>query len=300
MQKSDFKKIDPSFYPVYRSFAGTFFPESCERSWANLLLYMHTYDWHAAVINDNLWIASFRENYIFFPLGRMIEPAVLSTVLKEFCNLCGTGECTLGDVPEKYPQFCAGASELMIFENDPGEADYIYDLQHLQSFSGSKLRKRHNQVRQFEREYIDNWSCRNICSADLPEICRFAERLSCSYWTADSGAEEKLAFELLPDIWQMPEAGLAGIALYVGNVLAGFSIYSALSDSVADIHFEKADHLFCGCGAKLTALAVEDLLQKNFKFMNREQDLNDEGLRRAKRALDPAYLYCRLSAKLAK
>ena len=98
----------------------------------------------------------------------------------------------------------------------------------------------------------------------------------------------------MPQVWQQPECGLDGIALYADGKLAGFSIFSMLDEQLADIHIEKADRAYPGCGAKVTAVLAEYLQQKNCRFMNREQDLNEEGLRRAKSALDPDHLYRRL------
>ena len=299
MQISDYKRIDPAFESVYRTFSAANLQESCERSWANLLLYMATYDWHAWVSDDRLWIASFKENYIFFPLGKVIEPEALKVVLGEFALLCG-GDFVCGDVPEDYLALYPHAAELMTFENDPGEADYIYSLEHLQSFSGSKLRKRHNQLRQFDREYENRWFCREIKAGDLAEIRSLAEKLSQTYWSDDTGLEERLAFDRLPEVWNLPSVGLSGIVLYVDDHIAGFSIYSPLTDNMVDVHIEKADHAYRGCGAKLTSELVNTLLRKGFCYMNREQDLNLDGLRRAKCALDPDHLFERLSISTLK
>ena len=294
-----FKKLSAADYELFCSFRKKMFAESCERSWANLLLYADTYNWQWAVIEDRLWIASFEEEYIFFPLGEFMPPAVLKMYYQEFCGLCSV-DAVMGDVPEAYIQNFPDAVEFLALEQDPGEADYIYNLEHLQSFAGSKLRKRHNQVRQFEREYENLWSVKAVSFDMLDEIIAFAAGQSAGYWDCDSGLEEKLSFGRLKDVWLDLHGGLAGIALFVENKLVGFSIYSPLDESLVDIHFEKADHAYRGCGAKLTSELVNALLQKNFSFMNREQDLNSEGLRRAKQSLDPDHLYKRVTITAVK
>ena len=63
------------------------------------------------------------------------------------------------------------------------------------------------------------------------------------------------------------------------------------SDTV-DIHFEKADHAIKGISQTLTwQLAIA--LRGKAKFMNREQDMNEENLRHAKRSLDPERFFKR-------
>ena len=289
MLKSRFKHLEPDFYDIYRQFSDGFTSSSCERSWANLMLYMPVYDWHAAVISECLWVASFKEKYIFFPAGRAVDPETLFKVCKWFDDFCGGGS-VCGDVPADYFQNFPVAADFFTLEVDPGEADYIYDLRHLASFSGSKLRKRHNQIRQFERCYENIFRVEKMQKSHIGQVLALAEKLSCDIWKSDSGQEEKLSLQRLELLWNDPCCGLNGVLLYVQDSLAGFSIYSPLSDQIADIHFEKADHTFTGAGAKLTAVLVEQLLAENFTFMNREQDLNVEGLRRAKRALDPDHL----------
>ncbi|MBO5923994.1 MAG: DUF2156 domain-containing protein [Lentisphaeria bacterium] len=299
MKYDQFELLEPGEYGLFRSFFQSWSVESCERSWANLLLYSNTYFWRRAVIENRLWIASFEENYLFFPLGAFPAPEELKMYYRSFQQQTSK-EAVIGDVPEAYVQKFPQSVELLEFEMDMGEADYIYNLAHLQSFAGSKLRKRHNQVRQFEREYENLWHVEEITFDMLDSIIEFAAQQSSAYWSDSSGLEEKLAFDRLKCVWQLPETGLAGIALFIQNALIGFSIYSPLNDKMVDIHFEKADHAYRGCGAKLTAGLVDHLLQKNYSFMNREQDLNSEGLRRAKQALDPEYLYKRFTISAVK
>ena len=297
MFKNKFVRLEPDFYDIYRQFPLGVFSESCERSWANLLLYMPIYDWHAAVINSRLWIASFNTSYIFFPIGDIAAPTELAGVLKEFAAVC-PHEAVCGDVPADYLKHFPEAEKFFDFEIDPGEADYIYDLAHLASFSGSKLRKRHNQLRQFEREYEGAFRVEKMNRGHMVQVYALAEKLSGAVWTTDSGAEEKLAMQRLELLWDDPNCRLAGVLLYVQDVPAGFSIYSPISPGIADIHFEKADHAFTGSGAKLTAGLTGQLLAENFRYMNREQDLNVEGLRRAKRSLDPEHCFERASITL--
>ncbi len=296
IKKADFKLLDRGFFPLFKRFAEEFYTESCERSWGNLQLYMDTYRWHGAVCDDRLWIVSFDTAYSFFPLGKIITPGLLRDKLILFDQWCGK-TCQCGDLPPDYLLSFPEAEQYLQIEQDPGEADYIYDLEHLHSFSGERLRKRHNQFRQFERAYDGDYSVSVLQNEDLVEVIDLAGKVSSLYWDTPSGMEEKSALSRLPEFWSNQECGLSGVKLQVHNSLIGFSIFSDLGNGLADIHFEKTDHTLRGSGAMLTFALTDYLLSKNFRFMNREQDLNETGLRRAKNALDPDHLYCRLSAE---
>ena len=281
MKKENFQLLTSENYAAVVEFNKAYPSVSCEWSLSNLLLYCDTYRWHTAVKDGRLWIASFQEQYLFYPKGSPIAPDEFTRIFRELAA-DEAGEWVCGDVPA---DFAAGSDCSMIC--DPGEADYIYDLEHLASFRGSKLRKRHNQVRQFEREYEERYRVKNIEFDHLDLIINFARNQSGSMWDSPSGTEEKLAFGRLKELWHNADAALAGIMLEVDDVPVGFSIYSPLTADTVDVHFEKADHAYRGCGAKLTAALVEHLLDRKYRFMNREQDLNEPGLRRAKEALDP-------------
>ena len=59
-----------------------------------------------------------------------------------------------------------------------------------------------------------------------------------------------------------------------------------------ECRFEKADHAVKGASQTLTwQLAIA--LRGKAKFMNREQDMNEESLRHAKRSLDPERFFKR-------
>ena len=271
---------------------------SCELSWSNLQLYQDSYHWHYAYDGNNLWIVSFEAEYILFPLGKYPEAAGLRYALDELTGQEDAWVC--GDVPPEYAACCPEAGRFFDIQFDAGEADYIYSLEHLHSFAGGKLRKRHNQVRQFEREYAGRYQVRELTDKDIPQVCQMAGRVSNAYWDSESGQEERAAFGRLAECWQDSLQHLMGIGLWVDDSLVGFSIGSALNEQTVDVHFEKADHAFCGCGAKLTAAMVEYLLEHNWLYMNREQDMNLEGLRRAKQALDPDQLYKRMKICIGK
>lgn len=293
MERFFFQALDGKAFELFRKFVSGMELESCERSWANLQLYVHTYSWQYMLENDRLWIASPKQKYVFFPLGNLdLPPEEFLPMMKKFAGYCG-GAVTCGDIPEdyllKYPE-AAG-----YLESDPGDIDYIYDLRQIRDFQGARLRKRHNHVRQFDREYENDHSVEVVEKETLPEVLKLAEKLSFQHWQSESGREEQAAFRKLPELWDDPACSLGGILLKIGGQPAGFSIYSALTPELADIHFEKADREFTGCGAKLTNLLAEHLISAGFREMNREQDLNIEGLRRAKQALDPCRFYRRLS-----
>ena len=79
----------------------------------------------------------------------------------------------------------------------------------------------------------------------------------------------------------------SGGALYVGGEMAAFAVGEPLDDQTIVVHFEKGRPEYRGvyqainfCFAKHSA--------KDFLFINREQDADEEGLRQAKESYMPS------------
>ena len=81
-----------------------------------------------------------------------------------------------------------------------------------------------------------------------------------------------------------------GLAITVEGKLAAFSIFSCLTPSTYDIHFEKSDLSFKGA-AQVINHETAKYLKDKCKFVNREQDLGIKGLRQAKLSWEPHILF---------
>ena len=132
---------------------------------------------------------------------------------------------------------------------------------------------------------------RKITKEDIPVAAKLASDLNSRLEQCEFLDEEAVA---LQNAWEhFDELGLSGILLFAEpDYPAGLSIYSMLPSDTVDVHFEKADHAVKGASQTLTwQLAVA--LRGKAKFMNREQDMNEETLRHAKRSLDPERFFKR-------
>lgn len=94
--------------------------------------------------------------------------------------------------------------------------------------------------------------------------------------------------------------GMLGGILKVGDKIAGYSIGEVLGDTVF-VHIEKADISFPGAYQMLTNLFLKAFAQSDeIKFVNREDDCGDEGLRRSKLSYHPVALLAKNSVTIVK
>ena len=85
---------------------------------------------------------------------------------------------------------------------------------------------------------------------------------------------------------------MEGLLLLEGDKLLAFTMGSPLSDTVFDIHFEKADPDIDGAYAAINQEFAKYLRDKHpgLQFLDREDDMGLEGLRRAKLSYKPHHL----------
>ncbi len=79
------------------------------------------------------------------------------------------------------------------------------------------------------------------------------------------------------------------MVVYVNDKLSAFTIGERVNDDMAIVHIEKADSSINGLYAFINKTFVEECFS-DVPFINREQDLGIEGLRKAKLTYQPIKL----------
>ncbi len=83
--------------------------------------------------------------------------------------------------------------------------------------------------------------------------------------------------------------GLTGMILFVEGTVAAVTVGEKITDDTALIHLEKADTEFLGSYPAVNQLFVSNFFA-NTRYINREEDMGIEGLRKAKLSYRPAFL----------
>ena len=290
--KIDLSKLRPvelSDRSLFDSRLAAMGSQSCECSFPNIFMYQEPYGVEFVEVAKRLVVYERVSRTIHYPIGEWTNPAALRKISDAFVE-AGLTDGGIYDVPEEFLDKHADCDKFFEIEYDEGAIDYLFSIEKIATFTGPKLRKKHNLVKQFQA----NWpyaEVRPITKDDLPVAAKLAAELNSRMVQCQFLDEEALA---LNRAWKyFDELSLGGIILFAEpGYPAGVSIYSFLPSDTVDIHFEKADHSVKGASQTLTwQLAIA--LRGKAKFMNREQDMNEENLRHAKRSLDPERFFKR-------
>lgn len=179
--------------------------------------------------------------------------------------------------PEKY-----------LVEEQVDAKDYLYDGEAMRTLAGKKLHKKKNRVNAFKREYEGRYEYRRLCCSDSQEVWQFLDK-----WREQKGeeAEEHLDYEVrgIHDILKnCSELYVRMGGVYIDGALEAFTIgsYNPV-ENMAVIHIEKANPEING----LYQYINQQFLLEEFpevQWVNREDDMGLEGLRRAKQSYMPA------------
>ena len=175
-----------------------------------------------------------------------------------------------------------------LVEEQVDSRDYLYNGDAMRSLAGKKLHKKKNRVNAFKREYEGRYEYRRLCCSDSHDVWVFLDR-----WRQQKGeeVEEHLDYEVkgIHDILKnCSEFSIHMGGVYIDGQMEAFTIgsYNPV-ENMAVIHIEKANPEING----LYQFINQQFLLEEFpevEWVNREDDMGLEGLRKAKMTYYPA------------
>ena len=170
-------------------------------------------------------------------------------------------------------------------EEERGNWDYLYNVTDLVELKGKRYHKKKNLLNQFSRRYDFTYQ---PFGAEMVDQAMAMQTDWCTWRDCESSdilsSENRAIFKILKEWRQL--AGLFGGALMVDGSMVAYTVAEALTPDILLIHFEKGDTAYKGIYQAINQKFLANSAS-NYTFVNREQDLNDEGLRKAKLSYHP-------------
>ena len=172
-------------------------------------------------------------------------------------------------------------------EEDRGNWEYLYNIKDLATLSGNKYMKKRNRVNQFRRTY--NYTYKSINNEIAAEITDFQQVWCQANHCAETPGlvQENHGIQRILQNWdRIPH--LRGGVIFVGDEIAAYTI-GELSGDMIVVHFEKASLEYSAGYQAINKEFLSHMLQEHpeLKIANREEDMNDPGLREAKMSYHP-------------
>lgn len=184
-------------------------------------------------------------------------------------------------VPERLCEIWSVALEDSVeIEEGRGQWDYLYLSSDLCGLSGNRYHKKKNLLNQFLKQYDYEYrplseSCVETVLNMQTEWCRWHDCEESESLLAENDAVARVLTH-----WKdIP--GLCGGIIRIDGVPVAYTLAEPLNEDTLIIHFEKGANGVKGVYQAINYLFCNDV-GKDFTYINREQDLDDEGLRKAK------------------
>lgn len=292
----NFKNITPEDKETIMAYTMNSDRRNCDLSFSNLCSWRFLYHTQFAIVDGFLLFRFWVETEIAYmiPIGEGNLHAAIEMLIhdahsqnKHFCML-GISSYMKQDLEEIMPG-------RFIFTNDRDYADYIYLRTDLSTLVGKKFQPKRNHINKFKNNY-PNHSYSPITPDRIAECleleAKWCRANNCDQEEGTGNEREALIYALN----HFEELGLSGGILYVNNEIVAFTFGMPINHEMFGIHVEKADTTIEGAYAMINQEFAKRIPEE-FTYINREEDLGIEGLRRAKLSYQPVlvlekYMVC--------
>lgn len=286
----DFQPITPQHKNAYEQCLFHSPERGCEYNFANLFMWGRQ---KIAFLEGFavIFCQFSRKSVYSFPVGngdlKKAVDAIIADAAKRGipCRLTGLSEEECGILEHLYPQ-------KFHFHIDRDSFDYIYNIEDLAHLKGKKYQKKRNHLNRFRLLHPKGAFVRltDENTADAQQLLQtwYDTRLQ-EDPTQDFHMEQAAIFKALKNRQAL---NMEGMLLYLGGKAAAITLGSRSSKQTFDIHFEKALQRYDGAYTAINQ-AFAHYLQEQYPdilYLNREDDMGIEGLRKAKLSYQPAFM----------
>ena len=270
----------------------SFYAPSLEYNFSTLFLWADVLDTKIKKYKSCL-IARYGKNVYLFPAGNS-EDDIKSAVLWLLEN--SSEPLIFGGVGEKQKEFLEKHfPKRFSFTENRDMGDYIYTVEQLSELKGKKLSSKRNHINRFLENNPD-WVYEKIDKNNLKEVDKMHDE-----WEeiADAKNNKGLLEEgrvVKKALKYFDELGFSGGLLRVGGKVIAFSLGDELNSDTFLVHIEKAFYDIQGAYPMINKQFVINNCV-DYKFINREEDTGDEGLRKAKLSYQPYEIIKKYSVK---
>ncbi|MCJ7855944.1 phosphatidylglycerol lysyltransferase domain-containing protein [Lachnospiraceae bacterium NSJ-143] len=222
-------------------------------------------DYHAAVVKGREYFESRGEKVIFYSV---CEP--FADMFRKYCP-----EFELSEMREAW--------------------DYVYDSSDLITLKGKKYHSKRNFINRLKINHPD-FEYRAITEADSDMCIELYDKWHSEHEDGEIDQYDERE-SVVRAVKNMSKLNLKGGAIFIDGKMAAFTVGGFVTDYMGHIHIEKALSGIDGLYPAVNQLFAE-ANYKDTLYINREEDMGLEGLRKAKESYYPAKMTVKYTAVL--
>lgn len=273
-----FRPLEREDKPVFDEAFGKDPPEISEFTFTNLYVWREIYNLKVSVLEGALVLRSDADNAsrFFPPIGSADTKYVIEKVLETSAGI-------FMRIPEETKTLF-DRDERFNIKLESDNSDYLFKVSDLVSLKGRKYDGKRNLIKKFKSVY--GYRYVKLNGSNIKRCLEFQERW-CSIKDCDNVKgldDEKRAISEIVENFSAFE--LIGAAIEVNDNIYAVAIGERLNPNTLVMHVLKADPGMVGLYQTINNEFLS-LEARDFEFVNLEQDLGSEGIRKAKFSYHP-------------
>lgn len=284
-----FRPLTDDTIPLINSMLQEGLSRTCDYSVGGIYMWIDCFAYEYCVYKNTLFIKGVSEidptmTAFSLPVGQLPLSECVE-LIERYCRFYGL-KPVFATVPEDRIDYLLSVFDGEIEELDDW-ADYLYDAHELAELTGKKYSKKRNHVNRFLAEN-PHYVFEPLTSALLPEVLLFHTGMHSD--DDDSSPlslyEKNQCTRVLNGFGSWPFEG--AVLRDESGCICAFTCGEVIGDTLY-IHIEKMDHHIAGSGETINRLYARYMTARHpgVRYINREEDCGDAGLRRAKESYNP-------------
>ena len=293
----EFKDITLQDKDIIQSFTMNSHRRNCDLSFSNLCSWRFLYHTKYAIVDNFLILRFYADDELAYmtPIGKGELRPILEAMIKDAEQMekpfLMLGVCVgmKTDIENAMPG-------RFTFTSDRDYADYIYLRSDLSSLSGKRYQPKRNHINKFKKTY-SSYEYKVLTPDLIPEClaleAQWCKANNCHEQTALVAERKSLTYALQ----HFEQLGLTGGVLHVDGKIVAFTFGMPINNETFDVCVEKADTEIEGAYAMIN-FEFANHIPEQYTYINREEDLGLEGLRKAKLSYHPEIILEKCIAEL--
>lgn len=290
----DFKKVTIDDYDRVWKYCSLYGENSCQHSFINMFTLYEKYG--SKICEEDGFLYVLRERMCdentrvyLFPMGegdkkraveKIMEDARSHNSLVRFQTITETKSNWL---KSEFPN-------VFNIEETRDYAEYLHLSDNLANLSGKKFASKRYDANLFRRTYEGRITEIPVTKENINEVLEFERQ-----WLIESQeSHDRIALELEYreielQLRHIDELKISGLIVKIDNIIQGIVYGTPISNNCYDVLIEKGNRKFNDI-YRILHQDIVRLCAMNYKYINREEDVGVEGLRKSKLSYKPDIL----------
>lgn len=290
----EFRKPKIEDWELISSYMHRFPDANCAKTVGNVILWSDFYHVEFMIYKNVLLLRNRTDKTPYrmaFPVG---EDSDVKDVIQELMELAKTQEKKLqfyAVTNDEFAKLEAWFPDTFDIEYDRDSADYVYDVEKLATLAGKKYQAKRNHINKFRSVYEERWEYEPITRENVTECIEMLHQWYLKKEVAEDPEEQKAEIIVAEkSLMYFEELHMQGGLLRIDGEVIAFCLGERACEKTFIVHIEKAFADIQGAYPLINQQFVFHELLGKYQFVNREEDMGIEGLRKAKLSYHPAFL----------